>query len=546
MPENVQYEMSLNDLVSPKLQNADKNAKQFESTLTGLQGTLNKVAVAAGAAFAVDKIFDFGKAVVAAGTQVEDARVGLTTLLKDSEGAADVISNTMEDATKTPFAFEGLLSANKALISAGEDAEGARTAVLDLANAIAATGGGDAELQRMVVNLQQIRNTGQATALDIKQFAYAGINVYQALAEATGKPIEKVKDMEVSYDLLTMALAKAHDQGGIYANGLENMAKNTSVQLSNLGDSLFQFKVKMFQDFKPAIDEGIASTKSFIDSLSDLYDYMKSPEAAKTAREWMNEVAIAAKSMAIGVAVAGLAFVVAYPQVLIYTGALIANTIAGYGLTIATNVLTAAQWLLNAAMNANPIGIVVAGIALLVTGLAYAYQKSETFRAALAGLGEIAKSLWGIFKGLATTVIGIFTFNPSLIKQGIVEAANAAGGIAGAFEKGYNQSLADSALEREKQAKEDSQKEQVTTGTDDASKLSNIKATQKTSPIKAGTETKSKVTGSRNTTIHINIGALVKELKINTTNLRDTGAKIQEEVTKVLISAVNDSQVIAE
>lgn len=46
----------------------------------------------------------------------------------------------------------------------------------------------------------------------------------------------------------------------------------------------------------------------------------------------------------------------------------------------ATAVWTAAQWLLNAALTANPIGIVVVAIAALVAGLIYAYNNSETFR----------------------------------------------------------------------------------------------------------------------------------------------------------------------
>jgi TP901 family phage tail tape measure protein len=42
---------------------------------------------------------------------------------------------------------------------------------------------------------------------------------------------------------------------------------------------------------------------------------------------------------------------------------------------------TAAQWLLNAAMTANPIGIVVVAIALLAAGIYAAYRNSATFRA---------------------------------------------------------------------------------------------------------------------------------------------------------------------
>ena len=47
---------------------------------------------------------------------------------------------------------------------------------------------------------------------------------------------------------------------------------------------------------------------------------------------------------------------------------------------IATKMMTAAQWLLNIAMNANPIGLIVAGVALLAAGIYWAYQKFDAFR----------------------------------------------------------------------------------------------------------------------------------------------------------------------
>lgn len=49
--------------------------------------------------------------------------------------------------------------------------------------------------------------------------------------------------------------------------------------------------------------------------------------------------------------------------------------------TAATKAAAAGQWLLNAALSANPVGLMVAALVLLVAGLVLAYQKSDTFRA---------------------------------------------------------------------------------------------------------------------------------------------------------------------
>lgn len=69
-----------------------------------------------------------------------------------------------------------------------------------------------------------------------------------------------------------------------------------------------------------------------------------------------------------------------------------ALTVAGWGATAMSKVWTAAQWLLNAALTANPIGLVVAGIALLVAGFILAYNKSEGFRNAVNAMWDALKS----------------------------------------------------------------------------------------------------------------------------------------------------------
>jgi TP901 family phage tail tape measure protein len=84
----------------------------------------------------------------------------------------------------------------------------------------------------------------------------------------------------------------------------------------------------------------------------------------------------------------------------------------------ATEGMTAAQWLLNIAMDANPIGVVVIAIALLVAAFIFAYQHSETFRnfvntlwadlqvfASWLGsvLGPILNNIGGFFDRLGTS-----------------------------------------------------------------------------------------------------------------------------------------------
>lgn len=70
-----------------------------------------------------------------------------------------------------------------------------------------------------------------------------------------------------------------------------------------------------------------------------------------------------------------------------------------------TKIVTVAQWAWNAALAANPIGIVIGLIVILVAAFAALWDKSEGFRRALGGIWETGKKvvtdLISMFKGLA-------------------------------------------------------------------------------------------------------------------------------------------------
>ena len=173
--------------------------------------------------------------------QIETYQTALTTLTGSAEKANKIIEQVKKDAASTPFEVASLVKGNQLLISAGLSAEQARDDILALGNAISATGGGEEELSRMVINLQQIKNVGKASALDIKQFAYAGIDVYGLLADYTGKTREEVTDLEISYEDLTGALKYASQEGGKYFNAMEKQSKTFNGQLSNLKDNFMAF-----------------------------------------------------------------------------------------------------------------------------------------------------------------------------------------------------------------------------------------------------------------------------------------------------------------
>ena len=203
--------------------------------------------------------------------QIEKYTTGFTNMLGSAEAAQQVMSQIQEDAAKTPFDVESLTQANQYLISAGENAGYARDTIMALGDAVSATGGGNDELNRMSQNLQQIANTGKATTADIKQFAYAGIDVYGILADYTGKSTTEVQNMTISYDLLTQALQAASEEGGRYYNSMDTQSQTMNGRVSTLKDNVKQLAGLMTGDLSSGIGVAIGKLNDMIVAAQEAY-----------------------------------------------------------------------------------------------------------------------------------------------------------------------------------------------------------------------------------------------------------------------------------
>lgn len=240
----------------------DRGVKEATASGKSLASTLGK-GLASAAKIGAAAIATVSAGLVALGrigvnynAQIESYTMGLTTLLGTAEEANKVIKNIKEDAAKTPFDVAGLVQANQLLIGAGVSAENARETILALGDAVSATGGGNDELSRMAANLQQIKNVGVASAIDIKQFAMAGINIYKVMADYLGVTTEEVKDLQINYDDLSAALIKAASAGGIYEGAMQKQSKTFKGLVSTLKDNA---KALVGEVFQP-ISQGLISS----------------------------------------------------------------------------------------------------------------------------------------------------------------------------------------------------------------------------------------------------------------------------------------------
>lgn len=118
---------------------------------------------------------------------------------------------------------------------------------------------------------------------------------------------------------------------------------------------------------------------------------------ANTVAMTANRIAYGAAYLVAWIAVKALEFaawVRSTAAAVASTAAMVATRVATMAVRAATLGWMAAQWLLNAALTANPIGLIIAAIALLVAGVVIAYKKSDTFRAIVDGLWASIKVAW--------------------------------------------------------------------------------------------------------------------------------------------------------
>ncbi|MGD7734127.1 hypothetical protein ACQCX5_14385 [Propionibacteriaceae bacterium G57] len=130
-------------------------------------------------------------------------------------------------------------------------------------------------------------------------------------------------------------------------------------------------------------------------------------------------------------------------------------------LAAAVGVVTAVQWLWNAAMTANPIGLIIVGIAALVAGIVYLVKNWDKVKAKTAEVWEAVKrstgnaidAVVGFFRGLPDRALGAlaalgrliagaavaaFTAFTGAVSRGVSDAVSHVAGLPGRARAGLN------------------------------------------------------------------------------------------------------------
>lgn len=329
-------------------------------------------------------------AVAKLGAEAEMTATAFTALVGEEQKANEMLKEIKSSAASALYGNMKLAENAKLMMNAGMSPDKVTTYLSQLGD----IAGGDAQkLSSLSLVLGQVFSAGKLLGTDKNQFINAGFNPLKELAKMTGKSYEEIDELMgkgmITAENVAQAIAHATSEGGQFHGITEKLAETVSGKFNAALAQLQEGMLGLFERLKPyltkLIDAMAKAIPPVMGALINLFETIE--KVISWVEEWKAELLLAGTILGI------------------FTVLITAKTIAiwGYATAMAivrsaTTAWTAVQWLLNAAMTANPIGLVIALIAALVAAVVYCWNKFAGFRAFIITAWETFKELGSILK----------------------------------------------------------------------------------------------------------------------------------------------------
>ncbi|MGU9067965.1 tape measure protein, partial [Clostridium perfringens] len=267
-------------------------------------------------------------------------------------------------------------------------------------------------LKEMVRQYAQVQQAQVAYTEDLNILQDRGIPIFKALGEVMGVPVSQVKKLASEGKVTAEVYNKAINSIAENTKGaMEGQSKTFNGMMSTLEDNLsilwgylaqdwFEGIKSSLSSFLPkfeefvklvgtdglsgAVSKTIPELSPLVEMLSNLGNIMHTvviPALFKFGL-WCSQHIniIAALVITLGTLNLVIKGVLATERIILFIQSFKKAIIAIKEFEILTKLATAAQWLFNAALSANPIGLVIIGLVALIAGLVYLWNTSEGFR----------------------------------------------------------------------------------------------------------------------------------------------------------------------
>jgi tape measure domain-containing protein len=246
--------------------------RPIQSGYTQLTAGLTKFATAAGLAFSVDTLLQYGREVLKVANTQEQFNIALNTMVGTKAKADQVIAQGIALATNSPFTITQVQEGTKQLLAMGFSADEVIDKLEILGNIGA--GVGTDKLPQLTLALGQVKAAGRLMGQELNQFVQAGVPLLEEIGKAIGKPTSEIKKMveagQIGYPIVEKALQNLTTEGGRFAGLMEKQAKSLGGLWSTLGDSFTQnVSLPIGQSIAEIAKPAIKALTEVIDGLSD-------------------------------------------------------------------------------------------------------------------------------------------------------------------------------------------------------------------------------------------------------------------------------------
>lgn len=507
-------------------------------------------------------------AMVRLGAQAESVNVAFTTLVGSERKAAEMLRQINNFAAHSPFGKMDLTQSAQTMLNFGVETG----KVLPLLRQLGDISGGDKDkMSALSLVMGQVSSTGYLMGQDLLQFINAGFNPIQELSQMTGISVDKLKDKmakgQITYRNVEQAIAHATDAGGKFNGMMDKQSQTLSGKFSTLMDIVKQGAIDLSQSVNTPIAEVVEKITAAIPKVFAVFQAVFSAISAGIGFVVRFRTAF----MILGGAVLAV-----WAVFRTYTMALAAYQAITTLVTAGTKIWTAAQWLLNVAMTANPIGLIVAGVAALIAVIVYCWTKFAGFRAFLItmwdvwrkfgdliktyvvdrikelirGVGLLSKAFSKLFSGDFKGAAADFAAgvkNVSGVNSAVSLVKNTAAtvrGIGGTFQKNL---AAERAKDKQKEKKKGERSALSTPGLKGSAAVGDVvfgagKGTDKAGKGKKGRRSAEEIAtgGRRSTSITMNISKFFDTLHVHMTDKADTA-----ELERIVVQSMNRALAIA-
>lgn len=376
-------------------------ADSMNSVANSIGSVLTKIGVATVAGAALGSVF------VKSAADLQTTSSAMQVLVGNTEDANKLFGQLAVYANTTPFEFADIAKAGRTLLGFGIGLNDVMPDVKMLGDLASVTG---ADFNSLAVVFGQVNATGKLMGQDALQLINNNIPITTILAKKLGTSVQDVKarmeDGAISASLFNEALKDVTSEGGFAFKGTDKLAQTFNGRLSTLKDTVLEFGRNLLGvhidpqlglTIQPGgvFDKLSQSIPKIADSLKKLQPQIQAAfnfliDNGPTLVSIVGALAAAFVALKVATAIANVA---------VFTRNLL-------GILGILPKVTASQWAFNAAMAANPIGLIITAIAAVVAALVFLQLKFKIFN-----------KLWDGMKIAWEATVNFFKDNAEIFKK---------------------------------------------------------------------------------------------------------------------------------